>query len=102
MATAQDVINLARRYRGVKEDPANSNHQRFGVWYGIDRQPWCAMFASFILYTCGMRFPGATTAKGWSFCPSIAAWAQKRGLLSTTPVVGALALFSNGTRFHHV
>lgn len=102
MATAQDVINLARRYRGIKESPANSNHQQFGVWYGIDYQPWCAMFASFILYTCGMRFSGASTAKGWSYCPSIADWAQKKGLLSSTPVVGALVLFHNGSRFHHV
>lgn len=101
MATVSEVISLARRYRGIKESPAGSNHQQFGAWYGLDQQPWCAMFVSFVLYACGFRFKGAQTAKGWSYCPSIAAYFHRRGKLGTVPRVGAIALFHNGTRFYH-
>lgn len=102
MATEAAVITLARRYRGVKENPPFSNHTPFGLWYGVDLESWCAIFISYILYTCGMRFPGATTAKGWAFCPFIADYFAKRGKLGATPQVGALALFHNGQRFYHV
>lgn len=102
MATATDVIGLARRYRGVTESPSGSNNQQFGIWYGMNGEPWCAMFVSFILYTCGFRFAGASTKKGWSFCPSVYAYFAKRGKVGTTPKVGALALFHNGTRFYHI
>jgi hypothetical protein len=39
---------------GYKESPAGSNHQKFGVWYGVDRQPWCAMFVSWCFWRAGM------------------------------------------------
>lgn len=77
MATAQDAIRLARRYDGVTESPRGSNRQRFGEWYGANGVAWCAIFLSYVLYTCGVRFTGATTAKGFAYCPYIMAWAKK-------------------------
>lgn len=102
MTTAADVLAVARRYLGVKEQPAGSNHQQFGVWYGCDYQPWCAMFASYCLYVAGYRFPDATTPKGFSYCPSIVAWGKKHGRISRTPHLGDLAVAVNGSRPHHV
>lgn len=100
--TATATINLARRYRGIKETPHDSNLQQFGAWYGMNGVAWCAIFQSFILYTIGFRFAGADTAKGWSYCPSIFNYFHKRGLTGSSPRVGALVLFWNGARFHHV
>lgn len=31
---------------GVEENPANSNHVKFGEWYGMDRQAWCFQFVT--------------------------------------------------------
>jgi peptidoglycan hydrolase-like protein with peptidoglycan-binding domain len=97
-----DVIAVARRYIGVKELPAGSNRQQFGVWYGMDGVPWCAIFASYCLYLAGYRFTDATTAKGFSYCPSIVAWGKKHGRISRTPHLGDLAVAVNGSRPHHV
>lgn len=102
MTTAADVIAVARRYIGVKEQPAGSNHQQFGTWYGMDAVPWCAEFASFCLYVAGYRFADATTKKGFSYCPSIVAWGKKHARISRTPHLGDLAVAVNGSRPHHV
>lgn len=96
------VIAAARRYKGVTENPRGSNRQQFGVWYGMNAQPWCAMFLSFVVRLLGVVLDGATTAKGFAYCPAIAAYFKSRGLLSSTPKVGSWALFHNGSRFYHV
>jgi peptidoglycan hydrolase-like protein with peptidoglycan-binding domain len=102
MTAATDVLAVARRYLGVHETPAGSNDQRFGVWYGMNGVPWCAIFSSFCLYTAGYRFPDATTRKGFSYCPSIVAWGQKHSRISRTPHLGDLAVAVDGNRPHHV
>src|SRR4051794_8959519 len=95
MTTPADVVAVARRYIGVTESPRGSNAQRFGRWYGFDRVPWCAIFASFCLWTAGIRVTGATTRKGWSACADIAAWGKRNGRLHAKPKVGDLALFDS-------
>ena len=49
------ALALARTHIGEKESPAGSNHQQFGVWYGADRVPWCAEFASFCYAHVGSK-----------------------------------------------
>lgn len=44
MARATDVLTIARAQVGYREYPANSNKTKYGVWYGLDGQPWCMMF----------------------------------------------------------
>lgn len=103
MSDPATTIAFARRYLGVKEGPpANSNHQRFGVWYGMDYVAWCAIFASFCLYMTGVRFKGATTAKGFSYVPAIIAWGQKTKRISRTPHPGDLACKVDRGLGHHV
>lgn len=102
MTTAGDVLAVARRYIGVKENPAGSNQQQFGAWYGVQGQPWCAIFSSFCLHVAGYRWTDATTAKGFSYCPSIVAWGKKHSRISRTPHLGDLAVAVNGSRPHHV
>jgi hypothetical protein len=31
---------------GYHESPSNSNRTKYGHWYGMDGQPWCAIFAT--------------------------------------------------------
>lgn len=44
MPTAQDVVNMALSQLGVGETPPGSNITKYGAWYGLQGQPWCAMF----------------------------------------------------------
>ena len=44
MATANEILAVARKELGVKESPAGSNRTKYGKWFGLDGQPWCMMF----------------------------------------------------------
>ncbi len=54
MPTATDVLNFARAKLGTVESPPSSNHQEFGVWYGFDEVPWCAIFVSWCMAQAGV------------------------------------------------
>jgi len=47
MTTPNDVLQVAMRQQGQKETPPGSNKSKYGNWYGMDGQPWCAMFVSY-------------------------------------------------------
>lgn len=74
---------------GVHEDPRNSNRQQFGVWYGWNGVPWCAIFQSW-------GFHGSTGQMGGKVagCSSLRSRFQQQGRWGTTPKVGALAIFN--------
>lgn len=98
------VLALAEAVRqlGVRESPPGSNRQPFGVWFGTNGVPWCAMFTSWCYSTAGLilcdgySLAGARKGKGCAWVPSIAWWLQERGwwLPSTaTPEPGDLVLY---------
>jgi len=62
------------KYKGVTEDPPGSNHQKFGVWYGMDKVPWCNIFVSY----CYALAHSRTFVQGhyYSYVPYMAADAQ--------------------------
>ena len=77
------VIDVARAYIGVTEDPPGSNKTVFGAEYGLDGQPWCVMFLWYVFQHAGERmafFGGGKTAR----CSVLLQWYEKQGL--TVPV----------------
>ena len=62
------LLNLARKEIGYSEEPPNSNRTKYGRWYGMDGQPWCAMFVSWLFSEAGKPL-NWTTSKGFSYCP---------------------------------
>ena len=64
MATARDVLNIARNDLGYKESPAGSNRTKYGEWYGLDGQPWCMMAIQFWLNQAGVPVPLKTASCG--------------------------------------
>lgn len=44
MGQREDIIKIAQKEIGYKEGRNNAN--KFGAWYGMDNNPWCAMFVS--------------------------------------------------------
>lgn len=54
MATAESVLNIARKDLGYKEAPPGSNRTKYGKWYGMDGQPWCMMAVQYWLDQAGV------------------------------------------------
>ena len=97
MATAKDVIELARSYVGVHEDPLGSNnvfcntdyygHPVSGEWY-----PWCCTFVWDIFRIAGasdLFFNGQRTA----YCSTVAAWGAQYEVPYGSAQYGDIVLF---------
>lgn len=80
MATALDVLNVARSQIGFYEGPNNENP--YGIWYGIPNAPYCAMGVSWCFAQVGLsHLIAAQTPKGFSFNPAALHWFQMQGLV---------------------
>lgn len=81
---------MARAELGYRE--GSGNRTKFGRWYGLDGQPWCAMFTSWCFHQAGMPRSGMTYT-AWT--PGIYAAARAAGRWSASgPKPGDLVLFS--------
>lgn len=78
MATAEQILSLARKELGYKESPANSNRTKYGKWYQLDGNPWCMMFVMWVFNqadamdllpvrtaSCGAFLTAAKQAGNW-------------------------------------
>jgi hypothetical protein len=79
-ADRERLISVASSQLGAHEEPANSNRTIYGAWYGLDGNPWCAMFVSWAFCQAfgSSPFP-ASTSKGFAYCPSGASWFVRSG-----------------------
>jgi hypothetical protein len=82
MTTAAQVIAVARSQIGVTESPTGSNHTKYGIWYGLDKQPWCAIFVSWVFNQAGHPLPNIDTPKGFHYTPTGVNWAKAHGVWS--------------------
>ena len=91
MATPQDVIRVEASQVGYVEGSNNAN--KYGVWYGMNHQPWCDIFQSWAFAQAG-----ALSAIGGKFAstPAHAAWFKAKGRFGDTPQVGALVFYDWG------
>ena len=106
-STRERALAGARRHLGEVESPAGSNHTRFGVWYGVDFQPWCAIFCT---YCFEQEAGGSSSFKrgsSYAYVPYIVSDARnnRNGLsVTSTPIAGDLVCYDwgfDGT-FDHV
>lgn len=78
MSSGLDVVNIARKEVGYIEGLNNDN--KYGQWYGVNHEPYCAMFVSWVFHEAGMSsLVSASTDKGFSYCPSGLSWFQQHG-----------------------
>ena len=97
----------AIRWIGTKESPAGSNHTKFGAWYGVDYQPWCAIFCTYCYEIEAGGSPSFTRGSEYAYVPYIVRDARNgRNGLSVTnePIPGDLVCFDWGgdATFDHV
>lgn len=66
MATAKDILAVARKELGYTEAPAGSNRTKYGKWFGLDGQPWCMMFVQWCFRQAGAQdlLPALTASCG--------------------------------------
>ena len=74
MATAKEILAVARKELGVKESPAGSNRTKYGAWYGLDGQPWCMMYIQWVFSRAGAALPVKTAS-----CSALMSYAQAHG-----------------------
>lgn len=90
MATAQKVLDIARSELGYKE--GRGNDTKYGKWYHLNRQPWCAMFISWCANQAGV--PTNVIPKH-AYTPSGAKFFKKRGRWhKKNPEVGDIVYYS--------
>ena len=71
MSNAAKVLEIARNEIGYSESPSGSNRTKYGKEYGMDGNPWCAMFVWWVFKHAGyseLFFGGKKSA----YCPTIA------------------------------
>lgn len=71
MSSASKVLQIAQSQIGYKESPRNSNKTKYGKAYGMNGQPWCAIFVWWVFTqaNCPELFFGG---KKSAYCPTIA------------------------------
>lgn len=80
MATALDVLNVARSQIGFHEGASNENP--YGIWYGVPNAPYCAIGLSWCFAQVGLsHLVSAQTPKGFHFNPAALHWFQMQGLI---------------------
>ena len=76
------VVKIALSQNGYKE--GTNNDTMYGKWFGVNHQPWCAMFVSWCFNQAGVINLINQTPKGYAGCEAFEAWAVKNKL--TVPV----------------
>lgn len=92
------VLKVGRSQLGYRENPPGSNRNKYGEWYGVNGQPWCAMFISWVYHQAGSPLPviQAGAPSGAAYCPYIESFARNKGQWFHSPQPGDLALFHFG------
>lgn len=81
MTTPKKILDIARAEIGVKESPANSNKQKYGVAYGWNGVAWCAIFVWWCFHQAGAD---ALLPKKTASCWELMNEGKKKGLWVTS------------------
>jgi len=76
----QQVVDIANSQIDYAE--VGNNSTMYGKWYGLDKQPWCAIFVSWCFNQAGLgKSIAAQTPKGFASCDAGLKWFAKRNKL---------------------
>ena len=78
----QKVLAVAKKYVDEGYTETGDNQTIFGKWYGLQGQPWCAMYVSFCFSEAGaIDLIQAQSKKGFAGCNQAVAFFAKKGML---------------------
>lgn len=98
-ATKIQAMNyaLADAEAHIKEDPAGSNMNQYGLWYGFNGVPWCCIAVTFWMIKAGNNnFTRGSFAAAVSNVTDAARNGERHLALTTAPVPGDLIDYRNG------
>jgi hypothetical protein len=84
---ATAVVTAAKKHLGYKE--GTNNDTIFGTWAGMNHQPWCAMFISYVFNEAGCLDLIKQNAKGFASCIQMDMWAHKNGMTASISEITA-------------
>lgn len=75
------VQQLCEGQNNYQEKPNNNN--QFGAWFGLNNQPWCAIFVSWVFEGAGRirEVAPASKPKGFASCDEWLKYLTKKGQL---------------------
>lgn len=74
------LISNAKLELGYQEGA--NNDTKYGKWYGLNNNPWCAMFVSWVFNKSGLGAQVAASGKkGFASCDAGLKWFAKKGKL---------------------
>lgn len=83
----QRVLNVARSQIGYTEGP--NNFTKYGAWYPLQHQPWCAIFISWI----AAKAKVSRIIPKHAYTPAGADWFKARDAWGHKPRVVAIAYY---------
>lgn len=88
MATGADVLRVAAREIGYREQPGKRT--KYGEWYGLQGEPWCMEFVQWVYHEAGADLPFRTAS-----CGSLLRWytEQQPDCIREKPVPGCVVIF---------
>ena len=87
MSGLQAMLATARSQLGYQESVGNRT--KYGAWYGLDGNAWCAMFVSW----CAEQSGNSDVIPKHAYTPSGAQWFAQRNQWGTAPRVGAIVYY---------
>jgi len=74
-----NVVDIAKSQLGYQE-VGKRNDSMYGKWYGLNYNPWCAMFVSWCFDQAGLGEKiAAQTKKGFASCQAGLKWFTSKG-----------------------
>lgn len=74
------IVNIAKEQLGYEE--GTNNDTKYGKWYGLNFNPWCAMFVSWVFDKAGaIDLVAASSKKGFASCDAGLKWFTKKDQL---------------------
>ena len=79
---AVKVLGVAKKYVDQAYKEGENNDTIFGKWFGLNHQPWCAMFVSYCFNEAGLvNLVAAQGPKGFAACNAGVRWFAKNNQL---------------------
>ena len=104
---AEAVVAIAKAEVDAKYKEGVNKDTKYGKWYGLNNQPWCAMYVSWCFREAGLpKLVGAPSSKGFASSAAGLKWFPKKGQI--VPVGKAQAgdivffQFDEGAQADHV
>ncbi len=80
--TVEKVLEAAKAEVDAKFREGANNDTKFGKWFGLNNQPWCAMYVSWCFKEAGLsELIAAQSKKGFASCDVGLKWFAKKGQL---------------------